>query len=94
MIFNWEFYKTKNNDLNHLTNEEEVYEHFKKYGFFEERIYVDIPILFNWKMYIKLNVDIGENIKDEYSAWKHYLYYGKKESRDVLNMQILQMYCI
>jgi hypothetical protein len=94
MIFNWEFYKDKNVDLQHLKNEEEVCEHFNKYGILEERIYVDIPILFNWELYVKLNSDLKKDIKDEYSAWKHYLYNGKKENRSILNIQILQLYCI
>ena len=94
MILNWEFYKEKYKDLNHLKNEKDSYSHFINYGIKEERIYVDIPILFDWKNYINQNTDLQKDIIEEEMAWKHFLYHGKKENRPIINRNVLIIYCI
>jgi len=92
MIFNWEFYTNKHNDLKNIKNEEEAKIHFDNHGILEKRIYVDIPILFDWREYINMNYDL--KITNEDDAWKHYLYYGKKESRKIPHKDLLIKYCV
>lgn len=94
MILNWEFYKQKYKDLRHLKNEKEVQEHFVNYGIKEERVYVDIPILFDWKNYLIQNADLQKDIREEEVAWKHFLYHGKKEKRHIINRKHLIIYCM
>jgi hypothetical protein len=95
MRFNWEFYVNINIDLlnNGINNEETAYEHFKKYGIKEKRIYCDVAIFFNWNSYINNNIDL-KHISTELEAWKHFLYHGKKEQRKINNQDYLIQYCI
>ena len=53
MIFNWEFYLLKNLDLNNFITEDEVLNHFYNFGIFEQRLYCDISIFFNWQVYAR-----------------------------------------
>jgi hypothetical protein len=95
MIFNWEYYLLKNIDLNNnnLKTEDEVLNHFNNFGIFEQRLYCDISIFFNWQSYLKINLDLN-NINNELDAWKHFLYYGKREKRNINYKEILYNYCI
>lgn len=94
MIFNWEFYINNNFDLSNsgILDRETAYNHFKQYGIKEKRIYVDISIFFNWKEYIANNIDL-QHIKTETEAWRHFLYFGKKENRNVTHLKYLKRYC-
>ena len=96
MIFNWEFYVNYYNDLisNGIINEELATTHFQKYGKNEKRIYVDIPIFFDWKLYLELNKDLKKNINTEYQAWSHFLYDSKKENRKIYHKIMLNKYCV
>lgn len=94
MIFHWEFYVNKYDDLtqnNKIQNEKMAYEHWCNHGKKEQRIFNDIPIMFNWKNYIKMNEDL-QNINNEEDAWKHFLYYAKKEKRTTRNLFYLKKY--
>lgn len=95
MIFNWEFYINHYKDLliNGIKNEETAYEHFKKFGVNEKRIYCDVVVIFNWKSYIYDNIDLI-HIQNEYEAWRHFLYHGKKENRQIKDGFFLKQYCI
>lgn len=96
MIFHWEFYVNKYDDLknnNKIQNETTAYEHWRDHGKKEQRIFNDIPILFNWKNYIKMNEDL-QNISTEEDAWKHFLYYSKKEKRNIRHLLYLKRYCL
>lgn len=95
MIFNWEFYINKYEDLKfkNLTEEDAIY-HFNNFGINEQRIYVDIPILFSWNEYVNYNLDLQDVIKTEEEAWCHFLYYGIKENRFTKYKKYLKKYCI
>ena len=95
MIFQWEFYLDKHEDLrnNGLFSQEHAVYHWEKYGQKEQRIYHDIPIFFDWKNYIECNMDLSYIINEE-EAWKHFLYYGMRENRKILHKTILKMYAI
>lgn len=93
MIFQWEFYLGKYQDLINMTTMEEAWNHWNSHGKKEERIYADIPIFFNWKDYINNNNDLS-HISTEEFAWKHFLYHGRKEKRLIQNKDYLKKYCI
>lgn len=95
MIFEWDYYINKYDDLKNsdIKDEENAYNHWVKHGQKEQRVYVDVSIFFNWKQYIKENADL-KNIKNEEDAWKHYLYYGRKETRKVIMSYYLIKYCV
>jgi hypothetical protein len=95
MIFQWEFYLYKYNDLqiNGLLYEEDAYQHWINYGKKELRIFCDIPILFDWRKYLEYNDDL-KNILNEDDAWKHYLYFGCKERRMIQHSSYLRIYGI
>ena len=81
-FFNWEFYINKYNDLKNIKNKEDALKHWIDFGIKEERIYTDIPIFFNWKVYISMNPDLlKNNINTENKSWQHYLYHGQYENR-------------
>jgi len=94
MIFNWEFYVNKYDDLKELSikTEFDSWNHWLKYGKYEQRIYNDIPIFFNWNNYINDNKDLNNLITEE-NAWKHFLYYGRIENRNT-SFEYLKKYCI
>lgn len=92
MIFQWEFYVNKYQDLNVKTMEE-AWDHWSNHGKKEERIYNDISIFFDWKNYLNNNKDLN-HINNEDDAWRHFLYYGNKENRNILNKEYLKIYCV
>jgi len=92
MIFQWEFYVNKYQDLNVKTMEE-AWDHWNNHGKKEERIYNDISIFFDWKNYLNNNKDLY-HINNEDDAWRHFLYYGNKENRIILNKEYLKIYCV
>ena len=59
MIFHWEFYLNKYPDLrkNGLKSPEDAYQHWMNFGKKELRIYIDTPIIFDWKNYLLNNKD-------------------------------------
>jgi len=95
MIFHWEFYLCKYEDLRvcGLINEEDAHNHWLKHGKKEKRIYIDIPIIFDWKNYIASNPDL-DFIEDEEEAWRHFLYFGVKENRIIRFRNQLKVYCV
>ena len=95
MIFHWEFYLYKYEDLRTcgLINEEDALNHWSKHGKKEKRIYIDIPIIFDWINYIALNPDL-DFIEDEEEAWRHFLYFGAKENRIIRFRNQLKVYCV
>jgi hypothetical protein len=94
MIFQWEFYLNKYDDLkiSGMTTEEEALKHWFNHGKKELRMYNDIPILFNWKNYIESHDDLNR-ITNEEEAWKHFLYFGGKENRIIQHRNVLKIYC-
>ena len=94
MIFHWEFYINKYDDLNAINNEKDALNHWLKHGKKEQRIYNDISILFEWKDYLVNNDDLRKNIFNEEDAWKHFLYYGNKENRKIKHKSFLKNYCV
>ena len=95
MIFNWEYYTNKYNDLNkgEFNNHEDAWYHWLKFGKKEQRVYVDIPIFFNWKKYIETHTDLHTILSEE-DAWRHFLYHGRIENRNIKHYNILKQYCI
>ena len=95
MIFHWEFYLYKYEDLreSRLINEEDAWNHWFKHGKKEKRIYIDIPLIFDWKNYIASNPDL-DFIEDEEEAWRHFLYFGAKENRIIRFRNQLKVYCV
>lgn len=95
MIFHWEFYLCKYEDLRTggLINEEDALNHWLKHGKKEKRIYIDIPLIFDWLNYIALNPDL-DFIEDEEEAWRHFLYFGLKENRIIRFRNQLKRYCV
>lgn len=95
MIFHWEFYLYKYEDLrtSRLINEEDAWNHWLKHGKKEKRIYIDIPLIFDWKNYIDSNPDL-DFIEDEEEAWRHFLYFGAKENRIIRFRNQLKRYCV
>jgi hypothetical protein len=95
MIFHWEFYLNKYPDLrkNGLKSPEDAYQHWLNYGKNELRIYIDIPIIFDWKNYLLNNKDL-KTIYTEEEAWRHFLYFGWKENRMIRFKKRLKVYCL
>lgn len=95
MIFHWEFYLNKYEDLKKsgLKTPEDAFQHWKKHGKKELRIMNDIPILFDWKNYLFYNNDLV-SIQSEEEAWRHFLYFGLKENRMIRFKNRLKMYCV
>lgn len=95
MIFNWEFYLNKYQDLtqNGLKSPEDAFQHWFQYGKKELRIFNDIPIIFDWKNYLFYNKDL-EKIHSEEEAWRHFLYFGLKENRMIRFKNKLKIYCL
>jgi hypothetical protein len=94
MIFNWEFYLNKYDDLklSGLINEEDAINHWLKHGKNEKRIYNDIPLIFDWLNYLENNTDL--DFKEEEEAWRHYLYFGLAENRVIRFRNQLKRYCV
>ena len=95
MIFHWEFYLNKYPDLrkNGLKSPEDAYQHWMNFGKKELRIYIDTPIIFDWKNYLLNNKDL-KTIDSEEEAWRHFLYFGLKENRMIRFKNRLKIYCL
>jgi len=83
--FDWEFYIRNNHDLSNITNKDDAWEHWIKYGKNENRKCCNTLILkdkvsFDWEFYIKNNSDLA-NITNKDDAWEHWIKYGKNENR-------------
>lgn len=93
MMFNWTYYINKNPDIafKNINCERDAFVHWIKYGKYEMRLYVDIPIYFNWKIYLQLNN--LTSIKNEDDAWKHFLYNGNNPNIRINNPE-LKIYCV
>ena len=78
--FNHRFYISYNKDLGHF-DENGAYEHYKRLGIREKRIFCDIIPEFNIIYYMfKYNDVKGSNL---YDYWQHYIYHGIKEKRNI-----------
>ena len=95
MIFNWEYYISKYDDLikGDFNSHEDAWYHWLKFGKKEQRVYIDIPIFFNWKKYIETHLDLRTILTEE-EAWRHFLYHGRIENRNIKHYNILKQYCI
>ena len=72
-LFNWEFYINKYQDLSHLKNSKEAFEHYVTHGEKEKRQISD----FNWMDYLLLNRDlINDGINTETKSINHWLEHG------------------
>jgi hypothetical protein len=79
-LFDWEFYTTSNNDLNHIDSYELAWSHWINFGKNEGRI----PHNFKWTTYLLLNNDLIESgINTEDLALSHYINHGKYEKRRI-----------
>jgi len=92
--FDWKFYVSYYPDLSHVTDKFVAWNHYKHYGFFENRFYNKEPynkqlketeneinkLKFNWKFYVSHHDDIN-HIIDKETAWDHYKNYGILEKR-------------
>jgi hypothetical protein len=76
--FNYKNYILLNTDLQDF-NEENAINHYKNYGYYENRKYSLIPDDFNYKDYLSLNPDL-DNVSEEI-AMDHYENYGYYENR-------------
>ena len=86
-LFNWKFYIEMNKDLK-ISNEINAKNHFKNFGYKEDRLYSyeqeNLLKNYDWSQYLKINTDLfNNNIRDNFSAYKHYLNYGKNEGRKI-----------
>ena len=78
--FDWEFYISYYNDLNHIKTEKEAISHYLLSGRQEKRRISNIPIDFDWKFYTNFYYDLN-HISNKEDAENHYLQYGKFEDR-------------
>ena len=77
-LFDWEFYVNKYNDLSHIKNYSEAFDHFISHGEKENRQFSE----FSWMDYLLLNNDLIENnINTELKAIEHWINHGKNENR-------------
>ena len=59
--FNWKTYFLLNPDLNKISNEEELKNHYLNNGINENRKYkINIPINFDWKNYLQINSNLSK----------------------------------
>jgi hypothetical protein len=81
-MFDWKKYIEINNDLNHIKNKEEAWEHWINHGKNEGRnFYIKSKYnTFDWKYYVQINSDLS-HITTEEEALKHWNEFGKKEGR-------------
>lgn len=82
--FDWLYYKTVHKDLSrHVHREFEARRHYNHVGIYEDRRYCDLPVGFDWKTYLRCNMDLLENANIYMSddAIHHYMTCGKKECR-------------
>ena len=82
-IFNWKKYIETNNDISHIKNREEAWEHWITHGKNEGRQYFandTDKISFDWKKYISNNEDLS-HLTNKEEAWNHWINYGESEGR-------------
>jgi hypothetical protein len=59
--FNWKTYFLLNPDLNKISNEEELKNHYLNHGISENRKYkINTPINFDWKNYLQINSNLSK----------------------------------
>ena len=93
-FFNLNDYSSLNPDLkeNNINEKNRLWEHFIKYGIYEDREYkkyenmiLNNNYLFDSIYYINNNKDLIENnINTDEKAWQHYIIYGIHEGRDCM----------
>jgi tetratricopeptide (TPR) repeat protein len=92
--FDLEFYLESNPDLSHLSNHQDLEQHWREYGKVEGRPSSEkqfyelhglnpdaIPADFDWKAYLELNPDLQGHLQSKWSAIQHFLVHGAKEGR-------------
>ena len=82
-IFDWTVYIELNDDLKHISNKEEAWNHWINHGKNEQRpcsIKENNKNTFDWKKYISNNDDL-QHINNKEEAWNHWINYGKNEGR-------------
>lgn len=84
--FDWQFYVYYHNDLNHVKTRQDAWDHFKKYGYFENRMYNDKNLnmdeKFDWEFYVNHHPDL-KHLTNKYKAWEHYVNHGINEKRSI-----------
>jgi hypothetical protein len=81
--FDWEYYIKNNNDLTHICNKDDAWDHWINYGKNENRKCYNIlkeKTDFDWEYYIKNNNDLT-HICNKDDAWDHWINHGKNENR-------------
>jgi hypothetical protein len=89
-MFDWKKYIEINNDLNHVKNKEEAWDHWINHGKNEGRnFYIKSKYnTFDWKYYVQINTDLS-HITTEEEALKHWNEFGKKEGRSFSNKNFI-----
>jgi len=82
--FDFEIYRDLNGDLQSY-DEIGLKKHYLIYGKHENRNYKvlnkNVPDDFDWKEYLRMNIDLLKNFHDEYNTSLHYINYGIHEHR-------------
>ena len=77
--FDWKFYVSYHDDLNHVTSRQEAWHHFKCHGYFENRMYNDksfnMDENFDWEFYVSYHPDL-KHFTNKNQAWEHYVNHG------------------
>lgn len=89
-----EFYRDYNSDLAHLSDPQEIEQHWRECGQFEGRLRSEkefyelhglnsdaLPADFDWKAYLELNPDLQGHFNSKWSVIQHFLVHGAKEGR-------------
>jgi len=90
--FNWIKYIENNNDISHIKNKEDAWDHWINHGKNEGRQYISKiqketidtktdKNIFDWKKYINIYKDLCD-IKNKEEAWEHWINHGKNEGRE------------
>lgn len=94
--FNWEFYVTYYEDLNHIKDPYSAWNHYIQIGKYQNRfinkrhMFIETikSVNFDWKFYTTYYTDL-QYITNEMDAWNHYIQCGKNEKR-IINEKILK----
>ena len=82
--FDHENYRDSNEDLKHY-NEVNLKKHYLFFGKAENRNYKilhkNAPDDFDWKEYLRVNIELLKHFSDEYNTTRHYVNYGVYEKR-------------
>lgn len=76
--FDWQVYVNKYEDLAQITTQSHAFEHWNKYGKYENRVCTFTD--FDWQYYINKYDDLN-NIDTREKALKHWFRYGQYEAR-------------